>query len=114
MAIFIVDSTWACTKKIFLQSKNLQTLKHLSFKTDVVSQYEIKQQPQENYLSTIESTLVVLDLLKRLDIENIHQNSLDDFLDPFLYMIKYQQRLIENPLSNAVRFRYNFKKKISK
>ncbi|MEO1953286.1 MAG: tRNA-uridine aminocarboxypropyltransferase, partial [Campylobacterales bacterium] len=104
IAVFIIDSTWACTKKMFTQSKNLQKLKHISFETKRVSQYQIKQQPQDNYLSTIESTLVVLEELNHLNIEEIKQENLDDFLNPFINMIKYQQRLIQNPLSNAVRF----------
>jgi len=105
MAIFLIDSTWACTRKMFTQSKNLQKLKHMSFETSRVSQYQIKEQPQENYLSTIESTLVVLELLNDLNIENIKDNNLVNFLSPFINMIKYQQKLINNPLSNAVRFR---------
>jgi len=105
MAIFLIDSTWACTTKMFTQSKNLQKLKHLSFDTSRVSQYQIKQQPQENYLSTIESTLVVLELLNNLKIESIERNNLSNFLNPFINMIKYQQNLINNPLSNSVRFK---------
>lgn len=102
LAIFVIDSTWACTKKMFTQSKNLQTLKHISFTTNRVSKYEIKAQPQENYLSTIESVLVVLESLNSLKVENV---VLDNFLKPFEEMILYQKSLIQNPKSNAVRFK---------
>jgi len=105
MAIFLIDSTWACTKKIFTQSKNLNTLKHLSFTTTKLSQYQIKEQPDDNYLSTIESTLVVLELLNYWHVENLQESELNRFLTPFFKMIEYQQKLIENPLSNAVRFK---------
>jgi len=105
MAIFLIDSTWACTKKMFTLSQNLNKLKHMSFTTDVTSQYKIKEQPQSNYLSTIESTLVVLELLNRRSVENISESELSGFLNPFFEMIKYQQGLIENPLSNAVRYK---------
>lgn len=105
MAIFLIDSTWACTKKMFTLSQNLNKLKHMSFTTDVTSQYKIKEQPQSNYLSTIESTLVVLELLNRRSVENISDSELSGFLNPFFEMIKYQQGLIENPLSNAVRYK---------
>ena len=105
MAIFLIDSTWACTKKIFTLSKNLNKLKHMSFTTDVTSQYQIKVQPESNYLSTIESTLVVLKLLNKRRVENIKEDKLDGFLNPFFKMIEYQQSLIENPLSNAVRYK---------
>ncbi|MDF1876142.1 DTW domain-containing protein, partial [Sulfurimonas sp. SAG-AH-194-I05] len=33
IAIFLIDSTWACTKKIFNESTNLRKLQHMSFTT---------------------------------------------------------------------------------
>jgi len=105
MAIFLIDSTWACAKKIFTESKNLQKLPHMSFVTKKKSEYEIKEQPQENYLSTIESTYEVLKLLESHGIEEYNKSSIDNFLQPFYKMIHYQKQLIENPKSNAVRFK---------
>ena len=105
LAIFLIDSTWACTKKIFTQSENLSSLMHMSFTTDKKSEYEIKVQPEENYLSTIESTLVVLELLNKHSIEQINNNLLSGFLRPFKKMIEYQKKLIANPQSHAVRFK---------
>jgi DTW domain-containing protein YfiP len=105
MAIFIIDSTWACTKKIFTLSSNLNKLKHMSFTTNKISQYEIKVQPQSNYLSTIESTLVVLELLDKWGIEKIKDKEFKGFLNPFFKMIEYQKKLIDNPLSNSVRYK---------
>lgn len=104
-AIFIIDSTWACTKKIFTLSKNLNTLPHISFTTSRVSAYEIKEQPQRNYLSTIESTLVVLEFLNSFSIEALKEEELSGFLTPFFKMIEYQKSLISNPLSNSVRYK---------
>lgn len=105
LAVFIIDSTWACTKKMFQESKNLQELRHISFSTTKTSRYEIKQQPDKAYLSTIESTLVVLEELNKWEVEKIEKKSLEGFLNPFYKMIEYQQKLIQNPLSNAVRFK---------
>jgi DTW domain-containing protein YfiP len=105
LAIFIIDSTWACTKKMFTLSKNLNTLKHLSFTTEKISQYEIKVQPDEAYLSTIESTQVVLEFLEHWEIENIPRQKLQNFTTPFFKMIEYQKELIANPKSHAVRFK---------
>ena len=105
MAIFLIDSTWACTKKMFTLSQNLNQLKHMSFTTEKISQYQIIEQPESNYLSTIESTLVVLQLLNKRSVENIKDEELNGFLNPFFKMIEYQKKLIENPLSNAVRYK---------
>ncbi|CAI6149871.1 MAG: hypothetical protein SPLUMA2_SPLUMAMAG2_01640 [uncultured Sulfurimonas sp.] len=104
LAIFLIDSTWACTRKMFTLSTNLNTLKHMSFITKKTSAYEIKEQPHKNYLSTIESTLVVLELLKKHDIENIQEEELSGFLHPFFKMVEYQKNLIENSKSHNVRF----------
>jgi len=105
LAIFLIDSTWSCAKPIFYKSKNLQNLQHMSFTTTKESQYEIKEQPDAAYLSTIESTLVVLEELNKHGIEQIQKESLQRFLDPFFQMIQYQKDLINNPKSNAVRYK---------
>ena len=105
LAIFFIDSTWACTKKMFTQSTNLNTLKHMSFSSDKTSKYEIKEQPKENYLSTIESTLVVLELLNEWKIESSATSELEGFLRPFEKMIEYQKKLIKNTTTCAVRFK---------
>ncbi|WP_297440524.1 tRNA-uridine aminocarboxypropyltransferase [Sulfurimonas sp.] len=109
LAIFLIDSTWACSKKMFTQSKNLQMLQYMSFTTTKQSDYEIKVQPDENYLSTMESTLVVLELLAAHTIESIKKENLENFLNPFYEMIRYQKRLIANPTNNAVRFKRHTK-----
>ena len=79
----------------------------MSFESSLVSQYEIKEQPKANYLSTIESTHVVLELLDKWNIENLKSENLDDFLNPFFKMIEYQKELIANAASSNVRFRVN-------
>jgi len=103
LAIFLIDSTWSCTRKMFTISSNLHTLKHMSFTTDRVSQYGIKEQPKEHFLSTIESTLVVLEELNRWKIESIKQNEFDGFLTPFFKMIEYQKYVMANSTSNYKR-----------
>lgn len=105
IAIFLIDSTWACARKMFTQSTNLQKLHHMSFTTQRESLYQIKEQPKKNYLSTIESTLVVLELLNTHGVEKIKEEKLNSFLNPFLEMVEYQKELIECAPSKSVRFR---------
>ena len=108
VTIFIIDSTWSCASKIFTDSKNLQNLQHVSFDSTKLSQFKIKEQPKDYCLSTIESTLTVLELLNEHGMENIAENNLNNFLNPFNEMVKYQLKCIENRLSNEVRFKkYN-------
>ena len=81
--IFIIDSTWPCSKKMLRLSKNLQNLKKISFEHDKSSQFKIKTQPNQYCLSTIESTLCLLEQLNLQNIENIPSKSLENFLKPF-------------------------------
>ena len=88
--IFIIDSTWACSKAILKRSLNLQHLPKISFKTTKQSAYKFKTQPQNYCLSTIESTKEILCLLNKHNIENIDSKYLDSFLVPFEKLVKYQ------------------------
>ena len=88
--IFIIDSTWPCSKKILRLSKNLSALKKVSFTHNKSSIFTIKTQPNEHCLSTIESTLCVLEQLNKHNVENIENSYLEDFLNPFKKMVEYQ------------------------
>ena len=105
MAIFLIDSTWACSLKMMRESKNLHALAHISFDSTKRSEFKIKEQPLEYCLSTIESTLTVLELLTHWKIETIEPTKFETFLTPFHAMIDYQLTCIQNPLHQAVRFK---------
>lgn len=96
LVIFIIDSTWPCSVKILRLSQNLQRLPKLSFTHSKISQFQIKEQPKEFCLSTMESTLTILELLTAQEIETIDQEALDSFLNPFLSMVDYQIHCITN------------------
>jgi len=108
LVIFIIDATWSTALKLLKVSTNLQALPKLSFTHTKSSQFQIKQQPQEAYLSTIESTLTILELLDAHGMEAIKEESFTYFLDPFKAMIDYQIKCISESGSghdNAVRFK---------
>jgi len=108
VVIFLIDSTWSCASKIFTESKNLQNLQHMSFDSTKLSNFRIKEQPQDYCLSTMESTLTVLELLNKYGLENIAQKNLNNFLNPFNEMINYQIKCLQNQKIDAVRFKkYN-------
>jgi len=105
MAIFIIDSTWACSMKMIRESQNLQALRHLSFSSSKLSQFKIKEQPAEYCLSTIESTLEVLELLNKWHVEKISEEGLELFLNPFIQMVNAQLLYVEKQIGNTVRFK---------
>lgn len=92
--VFILDGTWPCARKMLKLSKNLQTLKRVSFDNKIKSKFIIKQQPESLCLSTIESVYTVLNLLKETDLEDYETK---DFLLPFEKMIEYQVECIKDP-----------------
>ncbi|WP_262890891.1 tRNA-uridine aminocarboxypropyltransferase [Winogradskyella helgolandensis] len=92
--LFILDGTWPCARKMLKLSKNLQTLKRVSFDNEIKSKFIIKQQPEPLCLSTIESVYTVLNLLKAGDVEHCDTT---DFLLPFEKMIEHQLEYLRNP-----------------
>jgi DTW domain-containing protein YfiP len=100
LCIFIIDTTWPRAKKIIKLSENLKSLPYITFSTDRTSQYKIKQQPASNCLSTIESTLEVLEALKKQGIETCDT---DKFLLPFIKMVEYQVSCTLDPSKNKYR-----------
>lgn len=69
--IFIIDSTWACSKKMLRLSPNLQKLPKMSFTPNYRSRFDIKTQPKQYCLSTIESVYRVIQELQKQDIESL-------------------------------------------
>lgn len=90
LVIFLIDSTWPCSKAILAASQNIDALQKLSFTHTEVSKFTFKEQPEAYCLSTMESTLCLLKLLKSHHIEDIGNKKLDRFLLPFEKMVEYQ------------------------
>ena len=105
IVIFIIDSTWPCSNKILRMSPNLQKLPYISFEHNKISQYMFKTQPNELSLSTMESTLCVLELLNKQSIETLSQKELEGFLLPFKQMVQYQMEFFDNPNKKQVRYK---------
>ncbi|MDD5051286.1 MAG: DTW domain-containing protein [Sulfuricurvum sp.] len=103
--IFIIDSTWPCSVKMLRVSNNLKSLPKISFTHSKCSQFKIKEQPKEFCLSTIESTLVILELLQFHGLEKIEKTSIEHFLDPFNSMVEFQIKCASGENGTNVRFK---------
>ena len=102
ITVFIIDSTWACSRKILRVNPFFKTMRSISFENTSRSKFHIKTQPNEFCLSTIESTLWVLKLLTVQKIEALQEQSEDSFLLPFHAMVEYQLNCAKN---NLVRYK---------
>jgi DTW domain-containing protein YfiP len=100
--VFIIDSTWACAKSILFDSTNINKLPKISFSHTKKSAFKIKEQPEEYCLSTIESTLCVLELLEQRDF--------DDFLQPFEKMVEYQISCASDIYNKSIRYKIPYTK----
>ena len=90
VVIFVIDSTWACSKKMLRLSKNISSLQSISFTHTKKSEFAIKEQPEDYCLSTIESILCVMEILDKNGEEEITKESFEGFLNPFKKMIDFQ------------------------
>lgn len=88
--IFLIDSTWPCSRAMLRASPNIDALQKISFTHTKNSSFTFKEQPQSYCLSTMESTLCVLELLNQHQVEHIDTRALEQFLTPFHKMVKYQ------------------------
>ena len=90
IVLFLIDSTWPCSRGILRNSPNIDALQKVSFTHTKSSAFIFKEQPQNYCLSTMESTLCVLELLNKHKLENIETKKLESFLSPFHKMVEYQ------------------------
>jgi DTW domain-containing protein YfiP len=96
LVIFIIDATWDSSKPMLRQSYNLHNLPRISFTHTKTSAYKFKRQPFAAALSTMESTLCVLEILNGQGLEAISKTALADFLHPFENMVKFQMEFKSN------------------
>jgi len=90
IVLFLIDSTWPCSRAILRASSNIDALQKVSFTHTKSSAFTFKEQPKAYCLSTMESTLCILELLNKHKIEEIETRSLENFLSPFHKMVEYQ------------------------
>ncbi len=88
--IFILDGSWPCSRKMLKLSKNLSNLPKLSFDFSGLSKFGFKTQPNKACLCTMESVYEVLKALNNSQSEKIDKSKLENFLNPFLEMVKFQ------------------------
>ena len=100
MCIFILDGTWPCAKSMMRDTTKLHNLPKIMFQAPNRSQFEIKQQPANYCLSTIESTKAILANLNELNIEDLHQTKLNSLDIAFKKMVKFHKDLASDPTSN--------------
>ena len=100
--IFILDSTWACSKKMIRLSPNIASLPRISFEPNYLSRFDIKRQPKKYCLSTIESIYRVLQELENQNLENVGEKK-ETLRSSLATMVDYHQKCAANPFNKKYR-----------
>lgn len=88
--VIVVDGTWSEAGKIIRRNEILRKLPCLTFKRDLRSNYRIRKQPKDNYLSTIECIGHLLKLNAEVSgMQNTNQ-SYDKLFELFNCMVEKQ------------------------
>ncbi len=103
--VVVLDGTWDEAGKILHRNQFLKELPCLSFKNTYSSNYKIRKQPKNNYLSTIESIayLLKLNVERRGDFEQsaIYDRLFEGFSKMVEIQAAYVPRLKEGLQINA-------------
>ena len=94
--IFLIDGTWPCAKKMMRLSKNIRALPRISFTATHTSIFEIKEQPADYCLSTLESIHFFIQECNRRGVEDTG-SAHDQMILVFKAMIDFQMECALNP-----------------
>lgn len=97
LALFLIDATWPCARKILRSSENLRGLPRVAFDVDRPSEFSIKHQPAPECLATIEAVGRVLERLGACGYERWDDAAGDRLLRPFRAMIERQRSFAADP-----------------
>ncbi len=95
LLIFLIDAIWREARRMMFLSSSLQNLPRLSFSREYRSQFLIKRQPKDNYLSTIESSYYLVKELKDTGVCNSNIDS-EGLMEVFKRMVGFQIECRDN------------------
>ncbi|CAF0728337.1 unnamed protein product [Brachionus calyciflorus] len=82
--VILIDGTWPQASGIFYTNKQLHKLKQIKIDTDFKSEYTVRTQPREFFLSTLETVSVILSTIE--DKPQIYH----DLVRPLKALCEYQ------------------------
>lgn len=94
--VIIIDATWASARKMVRLSKNLASLRRVTFDSERPSGFVIKRQPNRAALSTIEATFHILDILNERALESLAGRH-HALLETLNAIVEFQLRCAADP-----------------
>ena len=114
LLVFIVDATWACSKKMIKLSENLRKLPKFSFIGTYKSIFTFKREPKEYCISTIESCYYLIKELQNFGIEDKAINPeplMDVFKKMIMFQIEKENERIESGIQGSHAYDWKYTKK---
>lgn len=102
LVIVVIDGSWSCAQKMLRLSSNLRRLPQIQFTPSRRSIYEIRRQPREGCLSSLEAIHFVIERFNgsnRWRSDPGHEN----LLEVFRFMIAQQLSYVAHPKQKAKR-----------
>ncbi len=90
--VVVIDGTWEEARKIVFRNPILHTLPQITFSDSVHSNYRIRKQPRDNYLSTLESITHLLKVNAESDGNSAFSARYDQLTHGFNQMVEQQLR----------------------
>ncbi|MBY0399398.1 DTW domain-containing protein [Myxococcota bacterium] len=87
VTLVVLDGTWSQARSLLRDNPRLQALPRVAFEPDAPSEYRIRREPHEDYVSTIEALVHALGLLEGGDPARFRA-----LLAPFRAMVDLQVR----------------------
>lgn len=100
--VFVIDGTWPCAKKMMTQSENLHNIPRICFTPKVQSQFDIKHQPHEMCLSTIEAVHFFLSEWERQGLQKFDRKH-NVLVDIFKVLVDFQKACAQDPDKKSYR-----------
>ena len=109
LLIIVVDATWFFAKKMLRLSPNVRNLPKLSFTGLYNSEFTFKRQPQQGYVSTIESCYY---LIKEMQESNLVDKSInpEPLMNVFRKMVKFQLVAEQERIDAGIPGRHSYDK----
>ena len=98
LLVFLVDATWRIARQMIYRSPSLQRLPKLSFSREYRSAFEIKTQPADYCLSTIETSYYLIKELQKSGICHPEADP-EGLMRVFQKMVCFQQECRSNRLA---------------
>lgn len=104
LLVVVVDGTWPCAKKMLRLSPNVTALQKISFSAGYRTEYQFKKEPQEDYLSTIESCYYLLREMQQASL--CPKTDIEGLMSVFRRMVKFQLQSQEDRIKAGIPDRY--------